>query len=95
MCWEKSMVTADRPEHKDLVFTYGGTVYPTTLCTSEILKAMESSEAGRDTIILASIPKSSMFFMLHKGYCHSNADNANKYNNSNNSNNSNHANGYY
>lgn len=54
---EKSMIAADRLEHKNLIFTYRGTVYPTTLCTPEIFKAMESSEARRDDVILASFPK--------------------------------------
>lgn len=58
---KKSMITTDRLEHKDLVFTYRETVYPTTLSTPETLKAMESSEPGRDNVILASIPKSGMF----------------------------------
>lgn len=28
---EKSVTAADRLEHKDLIFNYGGTGYPTTL----------------------------------------------------------------
>ncbi|KAM8809414.1 sulfotransferase 6B1-like [Eudromia elegans] len=55
---EKSMIAADTLERKDLIFTYKGTVYPTTLCTPEIFKAMESFEARRDDVILAGFPKS-------------------------------------
>uniref|UniRef100_A0A8B9SCW5 Sulfotransferase n=1 Tax=Apteryx owenii TaxID=8824 RepID=A0A8B9SCW5_APTOW len=55
---EKSMIAADTLERKDLIFTYKGTVYPTTLCTAEIFKAMESFEARRDDVILAGFPKS-------------------------------------
>ncbi|KAK4824647.1 hypothetical protein QYF61_016953, partial [Mycteria americana] len=73
------MIAADRLEHKDLIFTYGGTVYPAALCTPEIFKAMESFEAKRDDVILASFPKLRMFFSLHKRGCHNNTDNQNRY----------------
>ena len=92
---EKLMIAADRLEHKDLIFTYGESVYPTTPCTPEKFKAMASSEARRDDVILASIPKSGMFFLLHKGSCHNNADNQNRYNNTNTNNNSNNSNCCY
>lgn len=46
----KSMIAADTLEHKDLTCTYGMTAYPTTLCTPEIFKAMESSETRRDDV---------------------------------------------
>lgn len=46
----KSTIAADRLEHKDPTCTYRATAYPATLCTSEIFKAMESSETRRDDV---------------------------------------------
>ncbi|XP_019405500.1 PREDICTED: sulfotransferase 6B1-like isoform X2 [Crocodylus porosus] len=62
---EKSMVVADTMDREDLMFTYKGIPYPTTLCSYEVFKAMESFEARSDDMILAGFPKSGTNWFGH------------------------------
>ncbi|KYO18735.1 hypothetical protein Y1Q_0009169 [Alligator mississippiensis] len=59
------MVVADTMDREDLMFTYKGIPYPTTLCSYEVFKAMESFEARSDDMILAGFPKSGTNWFGH------------------------------
>ncbi|XP_067392000.1 sulfotransferase 6B1-like [Emydura macquarii macquarii] len=55
---DKAMAVADMMDHEDLLFSYKGILYPTTVCSPETFKALESFEARREDVILAGYPKS-------------------------------------
>ncbi|XP_027744948.1 sulfotransferase 6B1-like [Empidonax traillii] len=55
---DKATVEANSMRHEELMFSYNGTPYPTTLCSPETFRALESFEARSDDIILAGYPKS-------------------------------------
>ncbi|XP_042320839.1 sulfotransferase 6B1-like [Sceloporus undulatus] len=55
---EKAMEDGRKMTREEILFTYDGIVYPTTLCSSEVFKALESFEARSDDIILAGYCKS-------------------------------------
>ncbi|KAM6432645.1 uncharacterized protein O9250_000039, partial [Rhynochetos jubatus] len=55
---EKAMDAANTMERDELLFSYKGILYPVTLCSAEVFRAMESLEARSDDIILAGYPKS-------------------------------------
>ncbi|XP_058691561.1 sulfotransferase 6B1-like isoform X1 [Poecile atricapillus] len=55
---EEAAVAASSLPRDQLLFLYNGIPYPTTFCSPEVLKALESFEARSDDVILAGYPKS-------------------------------------
>ncbi|XP_063247964.1 sulfotransferase 6B1-like [Prinia subflava] len=55
---DKMEADARSMRRDELFFSYKGILYPTTLCSPEAFKALESFEARRDDVILAGYPKS-------------------------------------
>ncbi|XP_067391883.1 sulfotransferase 6B1-like [Emydura macquarii macquarii] len=55
---DKAMAAADMMDREDLLFSYKGILYPTTVCSPETFKALESFEARCKDVILAVYPKS-------------------------------------
>ncbi|XP_061480398.1 sulfotransferase 6B1-like [Rhineura floridana] len=55
---EKAMADAEEMAPEDLVFSYKGILYPSTVCSPEAFKALESFEARSDDVFLAGYPKS-------------------------------------
>ncbi|XP_044277006.1 sulfotransferase 6B1-like isoform X2 [Varanus komodoensis] len=55
---EKAMEEGEKMSQEEKLFTYDGVVYPVTLCSPEVFKALESFEARSDDIILAGYCKS-------------------------------------
>ncbi|KAM3675928.1 sulfotransferase 6B1-like isoform 1-T2 [Ammospiza maritima maritima] len=55
---DKAVAAASSMRRDELLFSYKGILYPTTLCSPEIFKALESFEARKDDVILAGYPKS-------------------------------------
>ncbi|KAH0622453.1 hypothetical protein JD844_024781, partial [Phrynosoma platyrhinos] len=55
---EKAMEKGAKMTREEMLFTYDGIVYPTTLCSSEVFKALESFEARSDDVILGGYCKS-------------------------------------
>ncbi|XP_007071133.2 sulfotransferase 6B1 [Chelonia mydas] len=56
---DKAIAVGDTMDHEDLLFSYNGILYPTTVCSPEIVKALESFEARQEDVILAGYPKTS------------------------------------
>nr|XP_006122029.1 sulfotransferase 6B1-like [Pelodiscus sinensis] len=55
---DKAMAAGDTMNEEDLLFSYKGILYPTTVCSPEIFKALESFEARQEDVILTGYPKS-------------------------------------
>ncbi|KAM7028041.1 sulfotransferase 6B1-like [Passerculus sandwichensis] len=55
---ENAEAAASSMRRDELLFSYKGILYPTTVCSPESFKALESFEARRDDVILAGYPKS-------------------------------------
>ncbi|XP_063009542.1 sulfotransferase 6B1-like [Melospiza melodia melodia] len=55
---DKAVAAAKSMRRDELYFSYKGILYPTTVCSPENFKALESFEARRDDVILAGYPKS-------------------------------------
>ncbi|XP_005416335.1 sulfotransferase 6B1-like [Geospiza fortis] len=55
---DKAIAAANSMRPDELLFSYKGILYPTTVCSPETFKALESFEARRDDVILAGYPKS-------------------------------------
>ncbi|XP_023779444.1 sulfotransferase 6B1-like [Cyanistes caeruleus] len=55
---ENAAAAASSLSHDQLLFLYNGIPYPTTFCSPEVFKALESFEARSDDVILAGYPKS-------------------------------------
>uniref|UniRef100_A0A8B9Q7W3 Sulfotransferase n=1 Tax=Apteryx owenii TaxID=8824 RepID=A0A8B9Q7W3_APTOW len=55
---DKAIVAANTMDREDLLFSYKGILYPVTVCSPEVFRAMESLEARTDDVILAGYPKS-------------------------------------
>lgn len=55
---DKAIAVGDTMDRDDLLFSYKGILYPTTVCSPEIFKALESFEARQEDVILAGYPKS-------------------------------------
>ncbi|XP_050750545.1 sulfotransferase 6B1-like [Gymnogyps californianus] len=55
---EKAVVAANTMDRDELLFSHKGILYPVTLSSPEVFRAMESLEARSDDIILAGYPKS-------------------------------------
>uniref|UniRef100_A0A8C9U3Z9 Sulfotransferase n=1 Tax=Serinus canaria TaxID=9135 RepID=A0A8C9U3Z9_SERCA len=55
---DEAIAAANSMRCDELLFSYKGILYPTTLCSPETFKALESFEARRDDVILAGYPKS-------------------------------------
>uniref|UniRef100_A0A8D2NFR8 Sulfotransferase n=1 Tax=Zonotrichia albicollis TaxID=44394 RepID=A0A8D2NFR8_ZONAL len=55
---DEAVAAANSMHRDELLFSYKGILYPTTVCSPEIFKALESFEARRDDVILAGYPKS-------------------------------------
>ncbi|XP_067391920.1 sulfotransferase 6B1-like [Emydura macquarii macquarii] len=55
---DKAMAAADMMDREDLLFSYKGILFPTTMCSPETFKALESFEARSEDVILAGYPKS-------------------------------------
>ncbi|XP_062429648.1 sulfotransferase 6B1-like [Rhea pennata] len=55
---DKAIVAANTMDREELLFSYKGILYPTTICSPEVFRAMESFEARTDDVILAGYPKS-------------------------------------
>ncbi|XP_064563253.1 sulfotransferase 6B1-like [Zonotrichia leucophrys gambelii] len=55
---DKAMIAASSKHRDELLFSYKGILYPSTICYPETFKALESFEARRDDVILAGYPKS-------------------------------------
>ncbi|XP_027765681.1 sulfotransferase 6B1-like [Empidonax traillii] len=54
---EKAETAACTMRRDELLFSYNGILYPTTLCSPETFRALESFEARSDDIMLAAYPK--------------------------------------
>ncbi|XP_077198354.1 sulfotransferase 6B1-like [Paroedura picta] len=55
---DKALAEGKTMAPEELMFTYKGILYPATVCSPEIFKALESFEARSDDVILAGYPKS-------------------------------------
>uniref|UniRef100_A0A7N5KNY6 Sulfotransferase n=1 Tax=Ailuropoda melanoleuca TaxID=9646 RepID=A0A7N5KNY6_AILME len=55
---EKAMKEGEQMTPEEMLFTYEGVVYPTTLCNPEQFKAMETFQARSDDVLLAGYCKS-------------------------------------
>ncbi|CAN8203701.1 unnamed protein product [Coccothraustes coccothraustes] len=55
---DEAIAAANSMRRDELLFSYKGIPYPTTVCSPETFKALESFEARRDDVILAGYPKS-------------------------------------
>ncbi|XP_040454860.1 sulfotransferase 6B1-like [Falco naumanni] len=55
---DKAVAAANTLRRDELLFSYKGILYPVTLCSPEVFRAMESLEARSDDVILAAYPKS-------------------------------------
>ncbi|XP_053153120.1 sulfotransferase 6B1-like [Hemicordylus capensis] len=55
---DKAMTDAEKMAPEELMFSYKGILYPTTVCNPEAFKALESFEARKDDVFLAGYPKS-------------------------------------
>ncbi|XP_013801528.1 sulfotransferase 6B1-like [Apteryx mantelli] len=55
---DKAIVAANTMDREELLFSYKGILYPVTVCSPEVFRAMESLEARTDDVILAGYPKS-------------------------------------
>ncbi|XP_051470136.1 sulfotransferase 6B1-like isoform X2 [Apus apus] len=55
---DDAVAAANKMDRDELLFSYKGILYPVTLCSPEVFRAMESLEARSDDIILAAYPKS-------------------------------------
>ncbi|XP_019383251.1 PREDICTED: sulfotransferase 6B1 [Gavialis gangeticus] len=54
---EKALAKSEGFALKDLLFSYKGIPYPSTVCSAETFQAMENLEARKDDIVLVSYPK--------------------------------------
>lgn len=63
---EEAMEDGKKMTPEEKLFTYDGTVYPTTLCSPEVFKALESFEARSDDVLLAGYCKSGEYHFLNK-----------------------------
>ncbi|KAJ6664609.1 hypothetical protein lerEdw1_006182 [Lerista edwardsae] len=52
------MAKGEKIPPEELMFSYKGILYPTTVCSPETFKALESFEARSDDVFLAGYPKS-------------------------------------
>lgn len=55
---DKAMAEGKKMASEELMFTYNGILYPATVCSPEVFKALASFEARSDDVILAGYPKS-------------------------------------
>ncbi|KAF7254709.1 Sulfotransferase 6B1 [Varanus komodoensis] len=55
---EKAIADGAQMAPEELMFSYKGILYPATVCSPAVFKALESFEARRDDVILAGYPKS-------------------------------------
>uniref|UniRef100_A0A674K858 Sulfotransferase n=1 Tax=Terrapene triunguis TaxID=2587831 RepID=A0A674K858_9SAUR len=67
-CEKKGIAVCDTMDRDDLLFSYKGILYPTTVCSPETFKALESFEARQEDVILAGYPKSGEYnlFMISR-----------------------------
>uniref|UniRef100_A0A8D2NFI6 Sulfotransferase n=1 Tax=Zonotrichia albicollis TaxID=44394 RepID=A0A8D2NFI6_ZONAL len=61
---ENAEAAANSMRRDELLFSYKGILYPTTVCSPESFKALESFEARRDDVILAGYPKSGEYILI-------------------------------
>lgn len=61
---DKAAAAANSMHRDELLFSYKGIPYPTTLCSPEAFKALESFEARSDDVILAGYPKSGEYILF-------------------------------
>lgn len=54
---EKALAKSEGLALKDLLFSYKGIPYPSTVCSAETFQAMENLEARKDDIVVVSYPK--------------------------------------
>lgn len=54
---EKALEKSKGLNIKELLFSYQGTFYPTTVCSAETFQALENFEARKDDVVLVSYPK--------------------------------------
>uniref|UniRef100_A0A8D0G824 Sulfotransferase n=1 Tax=Sphenodon punctatus TaxID=8508 RepID=A0A8D0G824_SPHPU len=62
---DKAMAEGEKMTREEKLFTYKGIAYPTTVCSPEIFKALESFKARSDDVILAGYPKSGTNWVGH------------------------------
>ncbi|XP_034966556.1 sulfotransferase 6B1-like [Zootoca vivipara] len=55
---DKAMADGETMAPEELVFSYKGVLYPSTVCSLETFKALESFEARSDDVFLVGYPKS-------------------------------------
>uniref|UniRef100_A0A6J0V1K8 Sulfotransferase n=1 Tax=Pogona vitticeps TaxID=103695 RepID=A0A6J0V1K8_9SAUR len=55
---DKAMADSVQMAQEELMFSYKGILYPATVCSPEVFKALESFEARDDDVFLAGYPKS-------------------------------------
>lgn len=61
---DKALAAANLLHRDELMFSYKGIPYPTTVCSPEAFKALESFEARSDDVILAGYPKSGEYILM-------------------------------
>ncbi|XP_006024568.1 sulfotransferase 6B1-like [Alligator sinensis] len=54
---EKALAKSEGLALKDLLFSYKGIPYPSSVCSAETFQAMENLEARKDDIVVVSYPK--------------------------------------
>ena len=67
---DKAMADSVQMAQEELMFSYKGILYPATVCSPEVFKALESFEARDDDVFLAGYPKSGKCLLLTMDTCH-------------------------
>lgn len=72
---EMAMAKGEKMPPEELMFSYKGILYPATVCSPDIFKALESFEARSDDVFLAGYPKSgkNTFCLLGRGHAQNNS----------------------
>uniref|UniRef100_A0A8C5NLI7 Uncharacterized protein n=1 Tax=Junco hyemalis TaxID=40217 RepID=A0A8C5NLI7_JUNHY len=61
---DEAVAAANSMRRDELLFSYKGILYPTTVCSPENFKAFESFETRKDDVILAGYPKSGEYILV-------------------------------
>ncbi|OXB54204.1 hypothetical protein ASZ78_007994 [Callipepla squamata] len=60
----KALAKSEGITLKELLFSYRGTPYPVTVCSTETFQALENLEARRDDMVLVSYPKCGVNWLI-------------------------------
>lgn len=65
--FEDFLAASKEKEHKELLITFKGVLYPERLCSPETFEALEAMEARKDDVVIVSYPKcgKSPFFKMN------------------------------